>query len=258
MSGKVAMVVGAASGMGRIHARRLAREGFRVVAVDVQRSGLEETAEGHPGMRLELVDVRDLAAVRELVERVERELGPIDALRHTAGIMPTELLLNQDPEIITRVMRVNYEGVVHVATTVVNAMITRGAGSAVFYGSVAGYALTPHMGAYCASKAALNAFVEVLIEEARGSGVAIHLVCPPMVATPLIDQARHTSNPKSFQQASEQNLFADPDDVVERVERAIAAGTEIIFPTGIAKALYRARRIAPRLLWRVIRKSEQM
>ncbi len=258
MASDVALVVGAGSGMGRLHARRFASEGRRVVAVDVQRAGLEETAAGHSGMRLETADVRDLAAVRELVERIEREVGPIDALRHTAGIMPTGLALEQDPEVAARVMRVNFEGVVHVASTVVKRMVARRRGSAAFYGSVAGYALTPHMAAYCASKAALNAWVEVLIEEARGSGVAIHLVCPPMVATPLIDQARQTSNPNSLKQATEQNLFADPEDVVERVERAIAARTEIVFPTGVAKALYGARRLAPRLLWKVIRKSEQM
>ncbi|MBC7172062.1 MAG: SDR family oxidoreductase, partial [Polyangiaceae bacterium] len=214
--GNVAVVVGAGSGMGRIHARRLARDGFRVVAVDVDRAGLAET-KGDTSMKLEVADVRDLASIRALVERVEDELGPIVALRHTAGIMPTELLLKQDPEVVARVMRVNFEGAVHVASTVVKKMAERGRGSAVFYGSVAGYALTPHMGAYCASKAALTAYIEVLIEETRGSGVSVHLVCPPMVATPLIDQARNTSNPKSLMQATEQNLFADPDDVVDRV-----------------------------------------
>ncbi len=254
----VAMVIGAASGMGRIHAQRLAREGRQVVAVDVDRAGLEATAREHTRMRLETLDVTDVAAVRALVDRVEVELGPIEDLRHTAAIMPASPLLEQDPASITRLMRVNYEGTVHVATAVVPKMRARGRGRAVFYGSVAGYALTPHLGAYCATKAAVNAFVEILIEETRGSGVHLHLVCPPMVRTPLIDQARATSNPKSLEQADAQDLFADPHDVVDRVEREVARGTEIVFPTAIAKALYAGRRLAPRLLWKVIRRSEQM
>jgi NADP-dependent 3-hydroxy acid dehydrogenase YdfG len=254
----VAMVIGAASGMGRIHAQRLAREGRKVVAVDRNREGLEETARDYPKTRIEVLDVTDLEATRALFERIEGELGPVDELRHTAAIMPTAPLLEQDPALITRLMRVNYEGTVHVATTIVPRMRARGRGRAVFYGSVAGHALTPHLGAYCATKAAVNAFVEILIEENRGSGVALHLVCPPMVKTPLIDQARETSNPKSLQQASEQNLLADPHDIVDRVEREVARGREVIFPTPIAKALYAGRRAAPRLLWKVIRRSEQM
>jgi NADP-dependent 3-hydroxy acid dehydrogenase YdfG len=254
----IAMVIGAASGLGRIHAQRFAREGLRVIAVDLNRSGLEATAADHPKMHIETLDVTDLAAVRSLVYRVEADVGPIAELRHTAAIMPTAPLLEQDALAITKLMRVNYEGTVHVATTIVPKMRARGRGRAVFYGSVAGHALTPHLGAYCATKAAVNAFVEILIEENRGSGVALHLVCPPMVKTPLLEQARATSNPKSLQQASEQNLLADPHDIVDRVERGVSAGTEIIFPTAIAKALYAGRRVSPRLLWKVIRRSEQM
>jgi NADP-dependent 3-hydroxy acid dehydrogenase YdfG len=252
------MVIGAGSGLGRIHAQRFAREGRKVVAVDVDQRGLEATAADHPKMQIDTLDVTDLAAVRALVDRVEADVGPIAELRHTAAIMPAAPLLEQDALSITKLMRVNYEGTVHVATTIVPKMRGRGRGRAVFYGSVAGHALTPHLGAYCATKAAVNAFVEILIEESRGSGVALHLVCPPMVKTPLLEQARATSNPKSLKQASEQNLLADPHDIVDRVERGVSAGTEIIFPTAIAKALYAGRRVSPRLLWKVIRKSEQM
>src|SRR5690606_37858814 len=105
---------------------------------------------------------------------------------------------------------------------VVRRMRARRRGVAVFYGSIAGIVPTPHLGAYGASKAAVNTFVEILLEECRGSGVNIHLVCPPMVATPLIEQA--TSNPKSFAQATEQNLFADPEDIVRRVEAGVGKG----------------------------------
>lgn len=254
---KVALVVGAGSGMGRLHAQRLAREGFTVVAADLSAEGLEETARG-TSMERELLDVSDRAAVEAMVERVEASFGPIESLRHTAAIMPTSLLIEQDPALIAKIMRINYEGTMHVATSVVPRMKSRGRGTAVFYGSIAGTVLTPHMGAYGASKAAVNAFVEILLEENRGSGVGIHLVCPPMVATPLIDQALSTSNPKSFAQASEQKLFADPEAIVTRVEAGVAKGEEIILPTALAKALTVGRRFVPGLVWKMVRRAEQM
>jgi NADP-dependent 3-hydroxy acid dehydrogenase YdfG len=254
---KIALVVGAGSGMGRLHAQRLVREGYTVVAADQNLSGLDETALGHE-MILEVVDVTDGQAVEAMVARVEAELGPIDSLHHTAAIMPTSLLVEQDPALISKVMRVNYDGTVHVALAVVPRMRARGRGVAVFYGSIAGIVLTPHMGAYGASKAAVNAFVEILLEECRGSGVAIHLVCPPMVATPLIEQALSTSNPKSFAQATEQKLFADPGDIVQRVEAGVAKGEEIILPSTLAKALTLGRRLAPGFVWKLVRRAEQM
>lgn len=255
---KTALVVGAASGMGRIHARRLASRGLRVAIADRDVSGLEETNAGHPEMLRLTCDVTDLASVREMIRRAILELGSIDRLVHTAGIMPSALLADASPEDTARVMRVNYEGVVNVASSALPSMRAAGRGRIIVYGSVAGHALTPHLGAYCASKAAANAYVEILGEELAGTGVDVHLICPPMVDTPLMEQARNTSNPKSIQQATREGMLADPEKVVDAVDLAVEKGHRLVFPLATSKALYIARRVAPRLLWKVIRKSEEM
>jgi NAD(P)-dependent dehydrogenase (short-subunit alcohol dehydrogenase family) len=255
---RTALVVGAASGMGRIHARRLASRGLRVAIADRDEEGLVETNAGHPEMLRIKCDVTDLASVQGMVRRVLLELGSIDRVVHTAGVMPTALLSDASPDDVKRVMRVNYEGVVNVVSSVLPSMRAAGRGRVVVYGSVAGYALTPHLGAYCASKAAANAYVEILSEELAGTGVDVHLVCPPMVDTPLIKQARDTSNPKSIQQATREGMLADPEKVVDAVDLAVEKDQRLVFPLATAKALHLARRLAPRLLWKVIRKSEEM
>jgi NAD(P)-dependent dehydrogenase (short-subunit alcohol dehydrogenase family) len=254
--GKVALVTGAASGMGRIEARRLAARGAAVAALDVSEAGLAETAAGAPGIRPYLCDVADLARVRQVVERVEAELGTIDRLTHAAAIMPTGLLAQADPEWVKRLMRVNYEGTVNVVLTVLPPMLARRSGDVIVYGSIAGSVLAPHFGAYGASKAAVNAFMETLIHENLGCGARIMLVCPPMVNTPLIRQAQESSNPRSVQQGMASGRFADPEKIVTAIEEGIEKGARVLLPDREARLLTGLRRFAPRLLWKIILKAE--
>jgi NAD(P)-dependent dehydrogenase (short-subunit alcohol dehydrogenase family) len=254
--GRVALVTGAASGMGRIEARRLEKIGAQVAALDLNEAGLEETAEGWAGIHPYCCDVADAAAVKEVVAGVENDLGSIDRVTHAAAIMPTSRLVDADPEWIKRLMRVNYEGTVNVTMATLPAMLRRGSGDLIIYGSLAGHVLAPHLGAYSASKAAVNAFAEILIRENAGSGVRILLVCPPMTDTPLIKQATESSNPRSIQLGIEQGRMADPEKVVDAIERAIERGETILFPDRESKILFALRRFAPKLLWRMILKAE--
>lgn len=254
--GRVALVTGAASGMGRIAARRLADAGAKVALVDLNQAGLEETAAGRAGCRGYACDVSDGAAVRATFARVEAELGSIDRVTHCAAIMPTSLLAQADAEWVQRLMRVNYDGTVNVVLAALPAMLARRSGDVIVFGSIAGQVPAPHLGAYGATKAAVNLFTEVLIHENRGSGVRILLVCPPMTDTPLLEQARTTSNPRSIQLGREQRRVADPEAVVTEAETAIERGQEIVYPTREAKFVVALRRFAPKLLWRLVDKAE--
>jgi NAD(P)-dependent dehydrogenase (short-subunit alcohol dehydrogenase family) len=254
--GKVAVITGAASGMGQISAWRLADKGAEVAAVDVNEAGLEETCKGRDNVKRYICDVSDAVAVKEVFGRVKAELGTIDRLTHAAAIMPTCPLPKADPEWIKRLMRINYDGTVNVTMTVLPDMLERRAGDIVIYGSLAGHVLAPHLGAYSATKAAVNAFTEVLARETAGSGVRILLLCPPMTDTPLINQAVESSNPRSIQMGLEQKRMAKPDFVVDACEEALEKGKTILFPGGEAKFLFRLRRYAPGLLWKMILKAE--
>lgn len=255
--GRVALVTGGGSGMGRIFARRMADGGAQVAVLDVNEPGLHETKDRRPNIHPYVCDVTDRDRVEEVVAAVERDLGTIDRVVHAAAIMPAAPLLADDPDRVKRLMRINYDGTVHLTYATLPTMVARGAGDFIVFGSVAAYALTPNLGAYCATKAAVNAFVEVLIQENADSGVRIHLTCPPMVNTPLLQQAFDTAPPRSLQKGLDRNIAAKPEEIVELIEKAIEKGQAISFPGPMAKGLYGMRRLAPNLLWKIILREER-
>jgi NAD(P)-dependent dehydrogenase (short-subunit alcohol dehydrogenase family) len=241
--GKVALVTGAASGMGRLASRRLAAGGARVAALDVNEAGLRETRGDDERIRSYVVDVTDSRAVAETVQRVEAELGPVDRVMNAAAIMPTERLLNQDADLINRIMAINYGGTVNVTMAALPGMLRRGSGDLVNFASVAGWLPTLHFGAYNASKFAVVAFTEVLYHENRKSGVRFACVCPPPVATPLLDQAK--SQPKILSELPP----IKPETVLDAIERDLERGKLMVFPDRNAAATVWIRRHLPRFLW---------
>ncbi|WP_372749911.1 SDR family NAD(P)-dependent oxidoreductase [Litorivivens sp.] len=249
---KTAIVTGGASGMGQLTAIRLARRGIKVAVLDMNDEGLAKTAAESDNITTFRCDVSDLKQVRETIEAVEEKLGPIDQLTHCAAIMPTGPLVDMPADLITKMMAINYNGTVHLTKVMLPRMQQRKRGLIVVYGSIAGYVMAPELGAYNASKAATNAYTEVLIHENRGSGVHILAVNPPMVNTPLIDQALDTKN---IRESREKGRMASPEFIVDEVEKAIAADKEFLYPGAEAKILTWLRRHFPGLLWRIIKAS---
>jgi len=248
--GRVALVTGAASGMGRLAARRLAAGGAQVAACDVNEAGLRELADTSDRIRTFVLDTRDGAAVEATVKTVESELGPIDRVLNAAAIMPTGLLLEQDPELVHRIMEINYGGVVNVTYAVLPRMRERGRGDLVNFASIAGWLPAPHFGAYNASKFAVVAFTEVLHHENRGRGVRICCVCPPPVRTPLLDQA--TSQPGVLADARP----IEPEVVLDAIEAALEKGRLWVFPGRGTALVWRIRRVLPGLVWARIARLE--
>jgi NAD(P)-dependent dehydrogenase (short-subunit alcohol dehydrogenase family) len=256
--GNTALVTGAGSGMGQIAAWRLAAMGAKVAAVDLNEEGLAKTIEGHSSIRMYRCDVVDSDAVNDLVASVETELGQIDRLTHAAAIMPASPIATMDPALIRKVMRINFEGTVNLVSAISPKMFARQSGDIVMYGSVAGECVVPNMGAYCASKAAVNTYGDMLIRENEGSGVRICLVCPPMVRTPLMLQAMEGEGAaKSVALGHAQGRGADPNDIVDAIEVALEKGVQRLYPQAEAKALHWASRLFPSLMWKIIRKAEQ-
>ncbi len=253
---KVALVTGAASGLGRLSCERLVAAGVNVAALDINAGALSRSVAGSTAAHAYVCDVTDEARIRQVVEDIENKLGPIDRVVHAAAIMPGAWLLEQSAERTRAVMRINYGGTVNLVHATLPRMLKRRRGQWICFGSVAGHALTPGLGSYCASKAAVNAYVETLIHETAGSGVLIHLACPPMVDTPLLQQALGSKGPKSLAVAVERKLLASPAQVLDAIDAAIERGRPISFPMAMAKQLYALRRISPALLWRLIERSE--
>jgi len=236
--------------MGRLAAQRMADAGAKVAAVDVNEAGLAETADGRDRIHTWRLDVTDNQAVLATVKEVEDRLGPIDRVYNAAAIMPTGLLMEQDTETIIRIMDVDYNGLVHVAKATLPGMLERGRGDLINFASIAGWGPTLHFGAYNAAKFAVVAFSEVLYHENRGRGVRIIAVCPPPVATPLLDQA--TSKPKVL----EMGKPIPPGQVLDAIERDLAKGKPFCFPTAQTKFAQIMRRLAPGLVWSMVHRVE--
>ncbi len=256
MNGKVALVTGGASGMGRITALRLARGGARVAIFDLNEQGLQDTAAESNGITAYHCDISNLQEVESRVTEVSEQLGPIDLLVHAAALMPSHKLAEHSHEGMEQLFRINYFGTTYMVRAVLPSMLTRGSGRIIAFGSIAGIALVPKMGAYCATKAAVNAYMEVLQNEIRDSGVRAHLVCPPAVNTPLVDQTLATDTPGSIKESKETGRLADPEKMIDAIEKGVAKDKDIIYPQE-ARLLYLWRALFPRLWWKTVMNFEK-
>jgi NAD(P)-dependent dehydrogenase (short-subunit alcohol dehydrogenase family) len=256
MKGKVALVTGGASGMGRICALRLAEQGARVAIFDLNDEGLAATAAAHPDVTAFRCDVSKREDVEARVAEVESQLGPVDRLIHAAALMPSHALVDHTTENTEFLFQVNFFGTVHMIKALLPGMMARGDGCLVLFGSIAGYAFVPKMGVYCATKAAVNTYVECLQNETRGCGVNIHLVCPPAVNTPLIQQTVDTDTPGSILEALSNGRLADPEKIVDAIEKGVAKGRDVIYP-GEARLLQLWKILFPKLWWRTVLSFEK-
>jgi NAD(P)-dependent dehydrogenase (short-subunit alcohol dehydrogenase family) len=250
--GRTALVSGAASGIGRAAALRLARAGARVVALDVDADGLRALADAQGGIEPHVLDVADPRAVAEQVAKSEAESGPFDRVLCCAGVMPTGRVLEQDPARVLRAMQVNYGGALNLAHAALPAMLARGRGEFALLSSVLGWMPGLLLGAYAASKFALVALAEVLAHENRGRGVRFCCVCPSAVDTPMYRAPAGPLRPRSMDQAK----LLTPDAVVDALERSLERGQLLCFPGRSARAAWLLRRLAPRFLWRQIHRIE--
>jgi NAD(P)-dependent dehydrogenase (short-subunit alcohol dehydrogenase family) len=256
MQGKIALVTGGASGMGRICALRLANRGARVAIFDLNEEGLQATAAEHTSIQPFRCDISSREDVEAQVRNVESALGPVDHLVHAAALMPAHALADHSVEKVEFLFQVNFFGTVYMIKSLLPAMLARNNGTMILFGSIAGVAFVPKMGAYCATKAAVNTYVECLQNEIRSSGVDLHLVCPPAVNTPLIDQTINTDTPGSINQAKQSGRLADPEKIIDAIDKGVAKGKDIIYP-GEAWFLMIWKTLFPRLWWKTVLSFEK-
>jgi NAD(P)-dependent dehydrogenase (short-subunit alcohol dehydrogenase family) len=184
---QVVLITGAASGLGRALAGILSREGARIAAVDLSAEGLESLASELKGQLFaaDIADVTDVSATRAAVARLEAELGATDLLIACAGVGRETSCFDFRGETFADLIRVNLIGVANVIDAVLPGMRERRRGHIAALSSLASYRGLPRMAGYCASKAGVNALLEGLRVELRPTGVAVSIVCPGWVRTPM-------------------------------------------------------------------------
>ncbi len=180
-SGRVALVTGAASGIGAAVARRLQAEGARVAAFDLRAEAPERV--------LALAgDVSDSARVDAAVAQVNAELGPVDVLVCSAGV-PGQSLRTVDvtDDEWRRVLAINADGVFFCNRAVLPGMISSGYGRIVNVASIAGKEGNPIAAAYSASKAAVIALTKAIGKDVARTGVVVNCVAPAVIDTPILE-----------------------------------------------------------------------
>jgi NAD(P)-dependent dehydrogenase (short-subunit alcohol dehydrogenase family) len=188
VSGKVALVSGAGSGIGRAVAVRLAEEGAKVVVTSRTEAHVRETCALAPGEPLGLVlDLRDRGSIDDAVAGAVEAYGRLDVLVCVAGVdQPNEPpVVQTSDEEWGEVFAVNVTGVFQLCRAAVPVLSDRG--SIVTVGSANGIAPRPNAAAYCASKAALLMLTRALALELAPRGIRANCVCPGVVDTPLTD-----------------------------------------------------------------------
>jgi NAD(P)-dependent dehydrogenase (short-subunit alcohol dehydrogenase family) len=187
VAGRVIVMTGAGSGIGRAVALEALRRGATVAAVDRNETTLLETAAlAAAGDRLASypLDITDKAAVAALPARVAERFGAVDGLIHCAGIIqPFVKVKDLDDEAIDRVFAVNWWGTLYLTRAFLPVLLERPAGHIALVSSMGGFLPVPGQAVYGASKAAVKLLTEALYAECRGTSVRVTLVIPGGVAT---------------------------------------------------------------------------
>lgn len=192
---KVAVVTGAASGIGLAMTERFLAEGMKVVMADLEQEALESqvarlsSAGGDVlGVRC---DVRDAGSVSGLAEKTLSHYGAVHVAMNNAGVAPAGPMLETTAEDWRWVIDVNLMGVVHGVLSFGPILKEAGAGHIVNTASEAGLVTNPILGMYCASKHAVVGLSESLYRELEGSGVGVHVLCPNLVKTRIFQSERN-------------------------------------------------------------------
>jgi NAD(P)-dependent dehydrogenase (short-subunit alcohol dehydrogenase family) len=253
--GKIALVTGSSSGLGRAIAIRLAEAGAKAVVVADRQS---EPREGGPTTVAEIArrsdcdarfvdcDVSDPAAV-ERAFAAAAELGPLDVLVNNAGIVgPSDRLVDIDDETIDRLLAVNVKGVLYCCRAAARLMTPRKAGAIVNVSSVVAHAGSARTSVYAASKGAVAAITYALAAELGPTGIRVNAVHPGMVETTMTTADQHLADSEvadSLLRRVPLRALGAPRDVAATVaflasdDAAYLTGTSIDVDGGWSRAL---------------------
>jgi NAD(P)-dependent dehydrogenase (short-subunit alcohol dehydrogenase family) len=246
LAGKVVVVTGAGSGIGRALAVLAARHGARLAISDVDATGLAETAElvkrvSGLEAHTDKLDVRDRDAVKAYAAAVAADLGGVDAVVNNAGVALNGDFADLDYDSLEWVMDIDFWGVVHGSKEFLPYLVESGDGRLVNISSLFGLMAVPGQSAYNAAKFAVRGLTEALRQEMVVSGAPVKVTCvhPGGIKTAIARNARAVGQ----DQARAAELFdkklarMSPDRAAEIIIDAMVAGRARVLVGGDAKAL---------------------
>lgn len=182
--GKTVWIIGASTGIGEATAAALHAQGARVVVSARKAAALDAFVAAHPGARALTLDAADRNAVHAATANLLAQ-GPLDCVMYCAGHYTPMRGYAMDLNDALRHIEVNYQGALYLLDAVIPAMLAQGTGHISLVGSVAGYSGLPNSLAYGPTKAALINLAETLYLDLKDRGVAVSIINPGFVQTPL-------------------------------------------------------------------------
>jgi NAD(P)-dependent dehydrogenase (short-subunit alcohol dehydrogenase family) len=221
LSGKRALVTGAASGLGKAIAAAFVASGARVMLSDIDEDGVGKVAAdlGAGSIRC---DVADPAEVERAVHATVEVFGGVDVVVNNAGIEVIARLAEMDEADFDRIVAVNLKGVWLGIKYGAPAIAASGGGAIVNMSSVAGLGGWPGVGAYCATKAGVISLTQTAALEWRDAGVRVNAVCPAFIDTPMVERAIVQVGP-----ILEADLGLGGDRILHNVQRRLGVPTEV-------------------------------
>lgn len=224
LTGKVAVITGASSGIGAAVAAGLAKEGCHVVLgarrLDALESVKRRLVVREGKVIVQRTDVTKPGDVDALVRTAENELGPVDILVSCAGVMYFTLMANAQTQQWDKTVDVNCKGLLHCLSATVPGMLSRGSGHVVAISSDAGRKVFPGLGVYSASKFFVEASLQALRLETAGKGIRVTAVQPGNTATDLLGMSTDQEAVKQYGEPSGAAIL-DPDDVAGSIVYAL-------------------------------------
>jgi NAD(P)-dependent dehydrogenase (short-subunit alcohol dehydrogenase family) len=252
--GRVAVVTGAASGIGRATARLLGRRGARLVLCDVDGPKLQmmarELSDEGAVVAVFTVDVARCAEVERFAKAAIEAAGVPDLVVNAAGVLVLGPFVQTTADDWNHVIDVNLKGPANVCRAFLPAMVGRGVGGYIVnVASAAAFATQSELCAYGATKHALFGLSQGLADELAPARVGVSVVCPGFVDTPILERARvRGDDPEATRLAARAFLRKrrlTPERVAERIVTAAERGIAVV-PVGIeARALWWLSRLTP-------------
>ena len=220
LAGKVALVTGAAQGIGKAIALLLARNGADVVVSDINLDKAQETANEIQGMGRRSVaikvNVADLKDVEQMVKAIVEQFGRIDILVNNAGITRDRLVLRMTEEDWDAVLDVNLKGTFNCTKAVIRHMSKQKSGKIVSIASVSGEMGNPGQANYAASKAGVIGFTKTIAREFAGRGINVNAIAPGYIQTPMTDAVPEKAK-EELKRMIPMERLGKPEDVAQGV-----------------------------------------